>query len=234
MSVSLNGLSDKVATIEPSLTMSITALANKLKSEGKNVIGFGAGELDFDTPDPIKQAAIQAIHDGKSKYAPAAGLPELKSAITNRLSLDYGVNYEPNQIVVSCGAKHSLHNAFLSILNPGDEVIVAAPYWVSYPEQIALTGATMSVVTTTSENDFKMTVPMLSEVVTSKTRAIVINSPSNPTGAVYSESELRALAEWAVAHQLWIISDEIYDKLIYDGHHVSMPCYQMKSSKRQF
>ena len=127
MSVSLNGLSDKVATIEPSLTMSITALANKLKSEGKNVIGFGAGEPDFDTPDPIKQAAIQAIHDGKSKYTPAAGLPELKSAITNRLSLDYGVNYEPNQIVVSCGAKHSLHNAFLSILNPGDEVIVAAP-----------------------------------------------------------------------------------------------------------
>ena len=150
--------------------MSITALANKLKSEGKNVIGFGAGEPDFDTPDPIKQAAIQAIHDGKSKYTPAAELPKLKSAITNRLSLDYGVNYEPNQIVVSCGAKHSF-NAFLSILNPGDEVIVAAPYWVSYPEQIALTGATMTVVMATAENDFKMTVPMLSEVVTSKTRA---------------------------------------------------------------
>ena len=142
MSTAIEDLSEVTARIEPSLTMSITALANRLRQEGKNVIGFGAGEPDFDTPEPIKKAAIDAINTGKSKYTPAAGLPELKKAIINRLSADYGVQYDDNQIVVSCGAKHSLHNVFYAILNPGDEVIVSAPYWVSYPEQIAMTGAT--------------------------------------------------------------------------------------------
>ena len=139
MTTTSNELSTIVSGIEPSLTMSITALVGRLRSEGQNVIGFGAGEPDFDTPDPIKQAAIAAIESGKSKYTPAAGLPELKSAIVQRLKADYGLDYAPNQIVVSCGAKHSLHNVFFAILNPGDEVIVPAPYWVSYPEQIQMT-----------------------------------------------------------------------------------------------
>ena len=222
MSVQQNNVSKMVSNIEPSLTMSITALANKLKADGQNVIGFGAGEPDFDTPEPIKAAAIRAIHDGKSKYTPAAGLPELKAAIIHRLATDYGVQYDPNQIVVSCGAKHSLHNVFLAVLNPGDEVIVQSPYWVSYPEQIALAGATMVTVETPATSDFKLTPEALSNVLTDRTRAIVINSPSNPTGSVYSASELMAIAQWAVDHDLWIISDEIYDKLVYKGEHVCM------------
>ena len=220
MSTAIEDLSEVTARIEPSLTMSITALANRLRQEGKNVIGFGAGEPDFDTPEPIKKAAIDAINTGKSKYTPAAGLPELKKAIINRLSADYGVQYDDNQIVVSCGAKHSLHNVFYAILNPGDEVIVSAPYWVSYPEQIAMTGARMVTLNTTVESDFKMTVADLNNVYTNKAKAIVLNSPSNPTGSIYSESELRAICEWALEKDVWIISDEIYDKLVYGGEHV--------------
>ena len=222
MTTKSNELSNVISGIEPSLTMSITALAGKLRAEGQNVIGFGAGEPDFDTPDQIKKAAIAAIESGKSKYTPAAGLPELKSAIVNRLVADYGVHYEPNQIVVSCGAKHSLHNVF-AILNPGDEVIVPAPYWVSYPEQIQMTGASMVTVETDAAADFKVTVADLAAALTSKTKAIVINSPSNPTGSVYTEAELRELCDWAVSNDLWIISDEIYDKLVYDGQHISTP-----------
>lgn len=223
MSVQLDDLSNVISKIEPSLTMSITALANKLRSEGQNVIGFGAGEPDFDTPDAIKAAAIKAIEAGKSKYTPAAGLAELKMAICNRLNADYGVHYEPNQVVVSCGAKHSLHNVFYALLNPGDEVIVPAPFWVSYPEQIALTGGVMVPVSTTVDSDFKVTVDGLEQARTPQTKAIVINSPSNPTGTIYSEAELRAIADWAVSHNLWIISDEIYDKLIYADQHVNLP-----------
>ncbi len=222
MTVQLDDLSNVISKIEPSLTMSITALANKLKADGQNVVGFGAGEPDFDTPEPIKKAAIQAINDGKSKYTPAAGLGELKLAISDRLKDDYGVVYDANQIVVSCGAKHSLHNVFYAILNPGDEVIVPAPYWVSYPEQIALMGAKMVPVSTSVDTDFKVSVAALEGAITDRTKAIVLNSPSNPTGTVYSESELRAIAEWAVSKNLWIISDEIYDKLIYSESHVCM------------
>ncbi len=212
-------LSKVITNIEPSLTMSITALANKLKADGQNVIGFGAGEPDFDTPEPIKAAAIKAIQNGKSKYTPAAGLPDLKAAIIDRLSADYGVSYKPNQIVVSCGAKHSLHNVFYAICNPGDEVIVPAPYWVSYPEQISLTGASMVTLQTSVKTDFKMSVSDLDDVLTDKTKAIVLNSPSNPTGTVYTQAELRDIANWAVKHDLWIISDEIYDKLTYSEPH---------------
>ena len=223
MSMLSNVLSETVVKIEPSLTMSITALANRLRAEGQNVIGFGAGEPDFDTPEPIKMAAIKAIHDGKSKYTPAAGLPDLKAAIVDRLKGDYDVDYDPSQIVVSCGAKHSLHNVFLAILNPEDEVLVSAPYWVSYPEQIAITGAKMVAVQTSVDSDFKWTLSDLSNALTSKTKAIVLNSPSNPTGSVYTESELREICDWAVEHDLWIISDEIYDKLVYQGQHICVP-----------
>lgn len=213
-----------VSKIEPSLTMSITALATQLRSEGKDVIGFGAGEPDMDTPQPIKEAAIQAIQSGKSKYTPAGGLPELKTAIMRRLFTDYQVSFSPNEIVVSCGAKHSLHNAFLAILNPGDEVIVPAPYWVSYPEQIRMAGGVPVPVSTSVSSDFKVTVSQLDAQRTNRTKALIINSPSNPTGSIYTKSELRVLAEWAVAHDIWIVSDEIYDKLIYsDIGHVCIP-----------
>lgn len=223
MTVSFNHVSDRVEMIQPSLTMSITAMAARLRSEGKNVIGFGAGEPDFDTFEPIKAAAIRAIQSGKSKYTPAGGLLELKEAIAQRLMADYQLEYSPSNIVVSCGAKHSLHNVFLALLNPGDEVIVPSPYWVSYPEQIALAGGRMVTVATTVDRDFKLTPDDLEAVVTPKTTAIVMNSPSNPTGCVYSESELRAIGDWAVAKGVWIVSDEIYDKLIYDHPHVSIP-----------
>jgi aspartate aminotransferase len=215
-------LSATIENIQPSLTMSITALANKLKADGENIIGFGAGEPDFDTPEPIKAAAIAAIQAGKSKYTPAGGLPELKTAICNRLLADYSVDYAPNQIVVSCGAKHSLHNVFLAVLNPGDEVLVQAPYWVSYPEQIALSGAKMVPVETTAASNFKWTPSDILSAITPNTTAIVINSPSNPTGTVYSADELRAIANVALDHDLWIISDEIYDKLVYVGQHTCM------------
>ena len=223
MSIITNKVSDLVAGIEPSITMSITALAGQLRQEGKQVIGFGAGEPDFDTPDPIKSAAIRAIESGKSKYTPAAGLPDLKSAIIQRLNDDYGVVYQPNQVVVSCGAKHSLNNVFLAILNPGDDVIVPAPYWVSYPEQIALAGANMVSVQTTHESDFKVTVSDLASVKTQRTKAIVLNTPSNPTGTVYDSNELQHICQWAVENDIWIIADEIYDKLVYDGTHTSIP-----------
>ncbi|MEK9727295.1 MAG: pyridoxal phosphate-dependent aminotransferase [Candidatus Margulisiibacteriota bacterium] len=223
MSSKSSHLSRVISQIEPSLTMSITALANRLRSEGQNVIGFGAGEPDFDTPDAIKKAAIDAINSGKSKYTAAAGLPELKAAIVDRIQSDYGVDYSPSQIVISCGAKHSLHNVFFAILNPGDEVLVSAPYWVSYPEQIAMTGAKMVPVQTSVDSDFKWRVSDLAAAITPQTKAIVLNSPSNPTGSVYTESELRALCEWAVENDLWIISDEIYDKLIYVGQHICVP-----------
>ena len=232
MSVQLDDLSNVISKIEPSLTMSITALANKLRSDGQNVIGFGAGEPDFDTPEPIKAAAVKAIESGKSKYTPAAGLPELKSAISNRLRADYGVDYNANQIVVSCGAKHSLHNVFYALLNPGDEVIVPAPYWVSYPEQISLTGGVMVPVSTSVDSDFKVTVDVLEKARTNQTKAIVLNSPSNPTGTIYAEEELRAIADWAVSHDLWIISDEIYDKLIYSDHHVCLPSLSEKIKEK--
>ena len=214
----MNDLSSTIANIEPSLTMSITALANRLKSEGKDVIGFGAGEPDFDTPEPIKEAAIQAVRDGHSKYTPAAGLPALKDAIIQRFKLDYGIDYDPSEIVVSCGAKHSLHNVFLALLNPGEEVILPAPYWVSYPDQIRVAGGSIVEALTTVDSDFKVTVNQLDALKTSRTKALVLNSPSNPTGTVYSREELQAIAEWAVANDIWIISDEIYDKLIYGNH----------------
>ena len=197
--------------------MSITYLANRLRSDCQDVIGFGAGEPDFDTPDPIKAVAIAAIHDGKSKYTPAAGLVELKHAISARIQDDYNVQYSASEIVVSCGAKHSLHNAFCAILTSGDEVLVPAPYWVSYPEQIRLSGGVMVSVPTSSDTDFKITIDQLDSYVTDRTKAIVLNSPSNPTGSVYSHDELLQIANWAVEHDLWIISDEIYDKLTYDN-----------------
>ncbi|MCL2766621.1 MAG: pyridoxal phosphate-dependent aminotransferase [Peptococcaceae bacterium] len=217
-------LSDRAKQISPSPTLTIDAKAKAMKSSGLDVIGFGAGEPDFDTPDHIKEAAIAAIHSGMTKYTPVAGTVELKAAICQRIKTDLGLDYQPNQIVVAAGAKYSLYNAMQVLLQPGDQVVLPAPYWVSYLEQIKLAGAEPVIAETREENDFKLTAAELEAVITDKTRMLVLNSPSNPTGIVYNEKELAALGEVVLNHQdLAILSDEIYDKLIYDGvPHVSI------------
>ena len=217
-------ISKKIGTINPSPTLAIDEKVKALKAAGENVIGFGAGQPDFDTPDYIKDAAIKAIRDGFTKYTPASGIPELKAAICKKLERDNGLSYKPSQIVVSNGAKHSLVNAFSAICNPGDEVIIPAPYWVSYPEMVKLADGTPVIIR--GENGFKITVSDLEKALTDKTKAFVLNSPNNPTGLIYNESEIRALAEFAVEHNLYVISDEIYEKLIYDGEkHVSIASF---------
>jgi len=222
-------LSKKALSISPSSTLAIDAKAKRMKAEGIDIIGFGAGEPDFDTPDHIKQAAIKAINDGFTKYTPASGTLDLKKAICEKFKKENGLDYTPANIVISNGAKHSLVNAFQAICNPGDEVIVPAPYWVSYPEMIKLADGVPVILNTTEEDNFKFTIDKLEAAITDKTKAIVINSPSNPTGMVYSEEELRAIAEIAVKKNIFIISDEIYEKLIYDGYkHISIASFDEK------
>lgn len=210
-------------SIQPSLTLAITDRAKQLKAEGHSVCNFSAGEPDFDTPTAAKMVCAQALKDGKTKYTPAAGMPELRTAIAAKLQNENGLDVGPDGIVVSCGAKHSLANAFFALCNAGDEVIVPAPYWLSYPEMIRIAGGTPVFVTGTPENGLKITAEQLEAAITPRTVALVLNSPSNPTGAVYAEAELRALGEVCVKHGLWIIADEIYEHLVYDGvKHVSM------------
>ncbi|MGL6173057.1 MAG: pyridoxal phosphate-dependent aminotransferase [Cellulosilyticaceae bacterium] len=201
--------------IAPSSTLAITAKANALKAEGIDVVGFGAGEPDFDTPDYIKEAAVAAIMQGFTKYTPASGILSLRKAIAAKLEKDNNVRYTAEQIVVNNGAKHSLVNAFMAILNPGDEVLIPAPFWLSYPEMVKMAGGVPKIVYTQKENEFKLQPEELKASITDQTRAIVINSPSNPTGVVYTTEELKVLAELAVEHDLWIISDEIYEYLVY-------------------
>jgi len=216
-------LSKKGLEISPSSTLAIDAKAKKMKAEGLDVIGFGAGEPDFDTPEHIKKVAIAAIEDGFTKYTPASGILELKQAICKKFEKDNGLDYAPAQIVVSNGAKHSLINAFQAICNPGDEIIIPAPYWVSYPEMVKIAGAVPVIIETSEQSGFKFTVEQIKQVLTKKTKALVINSPSNPTGMVYSEEELAEIADLAVERELFVVSDEIYEKLIYDGYkHVSI------------
>lgn len=216
-------LSGRALMITPSPTMAIDAKAKAMKASGINVVGFGAGEPDFDTPDHIKDAAIAAIWGGLTKYTPVAGTMELKEAICNKLKVDQGLDYQPSQIVVSAGAKHSLYNAIQVLVQAGDEVILPAPYWVSYLEQIKLAGAEAKIVETQETNGFKLTPAELESVINQRTRLLILNTPSNPTGAVYSEAELKALGEIIVKYDLTVISDEVYEKIIYDGHrHVSI------------
>ena len=216
-------LSKKAQSISPSPTLAIDAKAKKMKADGVDVIGFGAGEPDFDTPTHIKEAAIQAIQDGFTRYTPVAGMLDLQNAICQKLQEDNGLTYQPNEIVVSNGAKHSLTNVFAALLNPGDEVIIPAPYWVSYSEIVKLNDGVPVIVPTQAENHFKITPLELAGAVTAKTRAILINSPNNPTGQVYTTEELQAVADFAVARNLYVISDEIYEKLIYgDYEHISI------------
>lgn len=211
-------LSKKTLAIAPSLTLAIDAKAKSMKAEGLDVIGFGAGEPDFDTPQFIKDAAKEALDKGITKYTPASGTMELRKAIAKKLETKNGVHYEASQIVVSNGAKHSLFNAFAAILNPGDEVIVPVPFWVTYPELIQFNDGVPVYVESTEENGFIPTMEAIEKAITPKTKAIILNTPSNPSGAVYSESDIRKIAELAVKHRFFIVSDEIYEELIYDGH----------------
>ncbi|MDD4168748.1 MAG: pyridoxal phosphate-dependent aminotransferase [Desulfotomaculaceae bacterium] len=216
-------LSGRALMINPSPTMAIDAKAKAMKASGISVVGFGAGEPDFDTPDHIKEAAVAAIWGGLTKYTPVAGTIELREAICNKFKVDQGLDYQPSQIVVSTGAKHSLYNAIQVLVQAGDEVILPAPYWVSYLEQIKLAGAEAKIVDTQEVNDFKITPEELVSAINQRTRLLILNTPSNPTGAVYSEAELRALKEIIIKHDLTVISDEVYEKIIYDGlRHVSI------------
>ncbi|MBQ1942765.1 MAG: pyridoxal phosphate-dependent aminotransferase [Clostridia bacterium] len=216
-------ITKRAAAIAPSMTLEITAKAKQMKNQGISVVSFGAGEPDFNTPEPILFAAQQAMEQGFTKYTPASGMPELKQAIAEKLKRENGLEYTADQIVVSNGAKHSLYNVMQAIVEDGDEVIIPAPYWLTYPELVKLCNGVVVSVTTRVENDFKITAEEFEGAITSKTKAIILNSPNNPTGAVYSKEELYSLAEIAIKHNVFVISDEIYEKLIYDGkEHVSI------------
>lgn len=216
-------LSQKHLQIQPSATLAITAKAKQLKAQGVDIIGFTAGEPDFDTPDHIKAAAIKAIEEGFTKYTPATGIMELKKAVCDKLKRDNNLSVEPTQVVISNGAKHSLTNTFMAILNPGDEVLIPAPFWLSYPEMVKMGDGVPVIVKASKESNYKVSVKLLEEYITPKTKALILNSPSNPTGMVYTEQELREIGELAVKHDLFIVSDEIYEKLLYDGEkHVSI------------
>lgn len=210
-------LSQRAMAIKSSPTLAIDAKAKALKAQGVDVIGFGVGEPDFDTPRNIKEAGIRAIENGFTKYCPVGGTDDLKDAIIEKLKRDNGLSYERSEIIVSCGAKHSLYNIAMTVLEKDDEVIIPAPYWVSYPDIVSLADATPVIVKTSEKNGFKMTADEFRRAITPKTKAVVINSPSNPTGSSYSRKELEKIAEVAVEKKILIISDDIYEKLVYDG-----------------
>ncbi|WP_226034717.1 pyridoxal phosphate-dependent aminotransferase [Aquibacillus saliphilus] len=216
-------LANRVKTLTPSSTLAITAKAKELKQQGHDVIGLGAGEPDFNTPEHIIQAATKAMQEGFTKYTPSGGTIELRNAIINKLTSDQGLSYQADEIIVTTGAKHALYTLFQVLLNPGDEVIVPAPYWVSYPEQIKLAQGEPVIIEALEENEFKLTPEQLEGVITPKTKAVIINSPSNPTGVMYSKEELKKLGDVCLKHNILIVSDEIYEKLIYtDEPHVSI------------
>ena len=227
------GYSRKAENITPSVTLAITTKAKELSSAGVDVVSFGVGEPDFNTPRHIIDAAIKAMEEGKTKYTATPGIPELRKAICEKFKKDNGLTYTPDQIVVSTGAKQCLANAFLATVNPGDEVLIAAPYWVSYPELVKLADGVPVVVNTTEETMYKFSQESLEDAVTDKTKAIVLNSPNNPTGTIYEKEELEMIAEFAKEHDLIIIADEIYEKLIYDGkEHISIASLSEDAYKR--
>lgn len=216
-------LAKRVKTLTPSTTLAITAKAKELKKQGANVIGLGAGEPDFNTPEYILDAAKDAMDAGYTKYTPSGGIPELKAAIHEKLKKDNKLDYTQDEIIVTLGAKHALYLLFQVLLNEGDEVIIPSPYWVSYPEQVKLGSGIPVILDTLEENEFKITPEELEKSITTKTKALVINSPSNPTGMMYSEEELKKLGDVCLKHDILIVSDEIYEKLIYtDEPHVSI------------
>jgi aspartate aminotransferase len=213
----------KAMKLPPSITLAITAKAKEMKAEGKDVVGFGAGEPDFNTPQNIIDACKKALDEGKTKYVPASGINELKDAVANKFKRDNNLTYERNQIIISTGGKQCLFNSLMALTNPGDEILIAKPYWVSYPDLIALSGGNCIVVDTREEEDYKFTLENLEASLTPKTKAIIVNSPNNPTGTVYPREELASIADFCKKHDIFIISDEIYEPLIYgEEKHVSI------------
>lgn len=216
-------LAKRVSALTPSSTLAITAKANEMKAEGISVIGLGAGEPDFNTPQQIIEAAVLSMREGKTKYTATGGLPALKKAIIDKFIRDQGIDYKPSEVIVTNGAKHALYTLFQVILDEEDEVIIPIPYWVSYPEQVKLAGGKSVFINGSEENQFKITPEQLKGAITDKTKAFILNSPSNPTGMIYTEEELKLLGEICVEHGIIIVSDEIYEKLVYDGHnHISI------------
>jgi aspartate aminotransferase len=217
-------LSETLSRVKPSPTIAVSNKAAELKAEGRDVIGLGAGEPDFDTPQNIKDAAIAAIQAGKTKYTAVDGIPELKKAICEKLKRDNGLSYEPSQVSIGTGGKQILYNALMATLNPGDEVVIPAPYWVSYPDMVLLAGGTPVAVEATLENNFKLTPEQLESAITPKTKWFIFNSPSNPTGAGYSHDELKALTDVLMRHpHVWVMTDDMYEHLVYDGFEFCTP-----------
>lgn len=214
-------ISRKAESVSPSPTLSLDAKFKQMKKQGIPVVGFGAGEPDFETPDRIKKAAIKAINDGMTRYTPASGTIELKNAICEKFKKDLGIEYTASNIVVSNGGKHSLTNVFMCICEPGDEVIIPAPYWVSYPEMVKMADGKPVFIQTSEEANFKFTSKQLEESISAKTRALVLNSPSNPTGMIYTKEELKEIIDVAIKNNIYVIFDEIYEKLIYEGEHIN-------------
>lgn len=225
-------LSDRVNTLSESITIAISTLAGELKASGKDILSFSAGEPDFDTPRVIKDAAIAAINEGFTKYTPVEGIPALKAAIANKLKRDNGLTYAPNQIITNNGAKHSLFNLFAAVIQKGDEVIIPAPYWVTYPELVLYHGGTVVEIETNDESSFKITPEQLKNALTPKTKMIILTSPSNPTGSVYSKDELTALGKVLEGTDVLVASDEMYEKLIYDGEFTSAAAVSEDMYKR--
>jgi len=217
-------IADSLSRVKPSPTIAVTTKAAELKAAGRDIIGLGAGEPDFDTPDNIKEAAIQAIRDGKTKYTPADGTPEVKRAVCEKFRRDNGLHYEPNQITVNNGGKHTIYNAFVATLNPGDEVVIPTPYWVSYPDMVLLAGGTPVFAEATIKDGFKLQPAVLEAAISDKTKWVILNSPSNPSGATYNARELKALTDVLMKYpHVWVMVDDMYEHIVYDGFEFVTP-----------
>jgi aspartate aminotransferase len=225
-------LAKRLATLAPSATLAVQARAKELARQGIDVISFGAGEPDFDTPERVKDAAVQAMRRGQTKYTEVGGIPELRAAVCAKFRRDNGLDYEPADVLISCGAKHTLYNLFVALLDPGDEVIVPSPYWVSYPEQVRLLDGVPVAVPTREATGFDLDAERVAAAVTPKTKIIVLNSPNNPTGAVFSRAALRAVARVAVERGLWLVSDECYEALTFEGRHTSVASFSPEVKAR--
>src|SRR5512132_1835728 len=225
-------LADRLATLVPSATLAMNAKARAMRAQGVDVISFSVGGPDFDTPRRIKDAGVRALDKGQTKYTEVGGIPELRAAVCHKLKRDHGLDYAPDEVTVSCGAKHTLYNIVMALINPGDEVLIPSPYWVSYPEQVRLLGAVPVPVVTQEATGFDLDPAALRQAVTPRTRMVVLDSPGNPTGAVFSPEALAAVAKLAVERDLWIVSDECYESLTYEGRHVSIASLSSEAKAR--
>ena len=219
----MRGLSSRVKKVKPSPTLAITARARAMKAKGVDVISLAAGEPDFDTPEHVKEGAIRALKEGFTKYTPSSGIPELKEAICEKLERENGLSYTPQEVIVTCGGKQALYNIAMALFEEGDEVIIPAPYWVSYPAMVLLAGAEPVILETEESEGFRLTPEALRSAITARTKALILNTPSNPSGTAYTKDELEGIAEVALEHDLWIISDEVYEHIVFDGFkHLSL------------